>query len=321
MVYGPATERTHTPIWGSRRLAYISIGRALVLVSLPLLPLSTGLIARGSKYGWLLALLASVMFGSGILMSGPALLALVHDSAPHHRRGLSISIVQFMLVLSFAFLPLIFARMMPTFDLGASALFVFMQDAVLEPFGGDLFGLAMGETTRFNAFWGSGVLFGLIITMLLTRRWRPDQQVGTTMWDLGLLALPLIALGGEARTSNLAMVRPVLVLFGIGFGIFTAGGVSLLMAMSVEDQAAAYVALWSVIHLVSRGAGIAAGGILRDAALPPTGNSSSTYGLVFWLDVMGALACIWLLRRVDVPGFAAKSSRVPALEPMGVAAD
>ena len=175
MVYGPATERTHTPIWGSRRLASIWIGRALVLVSLPLLPLSTGLIARGSKYGWLLALLAFVMFGSGILMSGPAFLALVRDSAPYHRRGLSISIVHFMLVLSFAFLPLIFARMMPTFDLGASALFVFMQDAVLEPFGGDLFGLAMGETTRFNAFWGSGVLFGLIVTMLLTRRWRPDQ--------------------------------------------------------------------------------------------------------------------------------------------------
>ena len=141
------------------------------------------------------------------------------------------------------------------------------------------------------------------------------------MWDLGLLALPLIALGGSARTANVAMVRPVLVLFGIGIGIFTAGGVSLLMAMSVEDQAAAYLALWSVIHLVSRAAGIAAGGILRDAALPPTGNSSSTYGLVFWLEVMGALACIWLQRRVDVPGFAAKSSRVPALEPMGVAAD
>lgn len=50
-----------------------------------------------------------------------------------------------MLVLSFAFPPLIFARMMPTFDLGASAFFVFMQDAVLEPFGGDLFGLAMGK--------------------------------------------------------------------------------------------------------------------------------------------------------------------------------
>jgi BCD family chlorophyll transporter-like MFS transporter len=370
---------TH-PIRGSRRLAYIWLGRALVLVSLPLLPLSTGLIARGSEFGWLLALLTFVMFGSGILISGPAFLALVHDSTSYSRRGMAISIVQFILIVSFAFLPLVFARMMPAYDLadfvrlslivavgagliwffsvwreerpstrtlredkgireafsgiladkrarryalflGASAFFVFMQDAVLEPFGGDVFGLPVGETTRFNAFWGSGVLLGMVVTLLFTRRWRPDQQVGTTMWGLGLLALPLIALGGSAWTANLAMIRPLLVLFGIGFGIFTVGGVSLLMAMSVEAQAAAYLALWSVIQLVSRGAGIAAGGLLRDAALAVTGSFASTYGLVFWLEALGALSCILLLRRVDVPGFALKTGRTEVVEPIGVAAD
>ena len=370
---------TH-PIRGSRRLAYIWIGRALVLASLPLLPLSTGLIASGSEYGWLLALLAFIMFGSGILISGPAFLALVYDSTSYNRRGLAISIVQFILVLSFAFLPLVFARMMPTYDLedfvrlsliiavgagliwffsvwreerptkiepkedegfrktfsdiladkrarryavflSASAFFVFMQDAVLEPFGGDVFGLPVGETTRFNAFWGSGVLLGMVVTMLFTRRWRPDQQVGTTMWGLGLLSLPLLALGGSAWTANLAMVRPLLFLFGLGFGVFTVGGVSLLMAMSVEAQAAAYLALWSVIQLVSRGAGIAAGGILRDAALAVTGSFASTYGIVFWLEALGALSCIWLLRRADVPGFASKTAPTEAVEPLGVAAD
>ena len=366
------------PIRGSRRLAYIWIGRALVLVSLPLLPLSTGLIAKGSEYGWLLALLAFVMFGSGILISGPAFLALVHDSAPYNRRGLAISVVQFILVASFAFLPLVFARMMPAYDLedflrlsviiavgaglvwffsvwreekpseakkdegfreafsgilsdtrsrryalflGASAFFVFMQDAVLEPFGGDVFGLPVGETTRFNAFWGSGVLLGMLAAMFFTRRWRPDQQVGTTMWGLGLLSLPLIALGGSAWTVNLGMVRPLLALFGLGFGIFTVGGVSLLMAMSLEKQAAAYLALWSVIQLVSRGVGIAAGGILRDVALAVTGSFASTYGIVFWVEALGALTCIWLLKRVDVPGFASKTGRTAAAEPIGLAAD
>jgi BCD family chlorophyll transporter-like MFS transporter len=370
---------TH-PIRGSRRLAYIWIGRALVLVSLPLLPLSTGLIANGSDYGWLLALLTFVLLGSGILISGPAFLALVYDSTSYSRRGIAISIVQFILILSFAFLPLVFARMMPTYDLedflrlsliiavgaglvwffsvwreerpskiepredkgvreafsgiladkrtrryalflGASAFFVFMQDAVLEPFGGDVFGLSVGETTRFNAFWGSGVLLGMVVTMLFTRRWRPDQQVGTTMWGLGLLALPLIALGASAWTANLGMVRPLLVLFGIGVGIFTVGGVSLLMAMSVESQAAAYLALWSVIQLVSRGAGIAAGGLLRDAALAVTGSFASTYGIVFWLEALGAISCIWLLRRADVPGFASRIGKVEASEPIAVAAD
>lgn len=205
--------------------------------------------------------------------------------------------------------------------LGASAFFVFMQNAVMEPFGGDVFGLPVGETTRFNAFWGSGVLLGMVVTILFTRRWRPDQQIGTTMWGLGLLAIPLFALGGSAWTANLAMVRPLLVLFGLGVGIFAVGGVSLLMAMSVEAQAAAYLALWSVIQLVSRGAGIAAGGLLRDAALAATGSFASTYGLVFWVEALGALACIWLLRRADVAGFVSKTGRVEASEPIGVTAD
>ena len=368
---------TH-PIFGSRRLSYIWIGRGLVLVSLPLLPFSTGMIARGSEYGWLLALLAFVMFGSGVLISGPAFLALVHDSAPYKQRGLAIGIVQFILVASFAFLPLVYSRLMPAYEfeaflrltiiivggagliwflsvwreehpvepkeaegfrvafgrifsdsrtrryalfLGASAFFVFMQDAVLEPFGGDVFGLPVGETTRFNAFWGSGVLLGMVLTMSLTRRWRPDQHVSTTMLGLALLAFPLVAIGGSAWTANLAVVRPLLVLFGIGFGIFTAGGVSLLMAMSTEKQAAAYLGLWSVIQLVSRGAGIAAGGLLRDAALAVTGSFTSTYGIVFWVEALGALSCIWLLRRVDVAGFALERSTEQSIQPIGIAAD
>ena len=73
------------------------------------------------------------------------------------------------------------------------------------------------------------------------------------------------------------MVMPTLILFGFGFGIFTVGGVSLLMAMNQEEKAGAYLALWSVIQLISRGAGIAAGGIIRDVGLAITGSYSAAY--------------------------------------------
>jgi BCD family chlorophyll transporter-like MFS transporter len=109
-------------------------------------------------------------------------------------------------------------------------------------------------------------------------------------------------------------VRPLLVLFGVGFGIFTVGGVSLLMAMSRERQAGIYLALWSAIQLVSRGAGIAAGGALRDLALALTGGFASAYAAVFWVEAVGALGCIALLRRVDVAGFAAGRQAVDAVE-------
>src|SRR5690606_2546214 len=51
--------------------------------------------------------------------------------------------------------------------LGATSAFA--QDAVLEPFGADVFGLEAGQTTRFNAYWGVGVLISLIGTVVFTR--------------------------------------------------------------------------------------------------------------------------------------------------------
>ncbi len=367
------------PLFGSRRLAYIWIGRALMLISLPLLPLSTAALAGGSSLGWTLAVISFMLFGSGTLISGPAYLALVHDSAPYAQRGLAVSVVQFVLVASFAFLPLAYSRVMPAYDpatflrlslmvavaaaavwfwsvrgeerqvapkeppldvrrtflgiwkdlrtrryavfLGASAFFAFMQDAVLEPFGGDVFGLTVGETTRFNAFWGSGVLLGMVSTMLLTRRRRPDQQVSTTSWGLGLLAAPLLGLGIASLTEALLWVRPLLLLFGFGFGIFTVGGVSLLMAMSTERSAGAYLALWSVVQLIGRGTGIAFGGIARDTGLALTGSLAGAYGSVFWLEALGAAACIWLLRQVDVGGFAAARGTARSAQVAGAAAD
>ena len=363
---------TH-PLLGSRRTAYIWLGRLMMLLALPLLPLSVGLIAEGdARLGWLLATASLLLYGTGTSISGAPFLALVHDSAPYERRGQAVSIVQFMLVVSFAFIPVLFARIMPDYDqesfwrlvlvgmagaaffwlvsvlgeerrarrigtlpaappagaptlslratlsgvwsdprtrryalfLAASAFFAFMQDAVLEPFGGDVFGLSVGETTRFNAYWGVGVLISMIATYGLTRKRRPDQQVSTTAWGLLLLAIPVGLLSVAAWRESLAMVVPVLFFFGIGFGVFTVGGVSLLMAVTTAEKAASYLALWSVIQLVSRGLGIATGGLIRDLVNTLSGYISVAYASVFVIEALGLILCIWLLRRVDIRSFA-----------------
>jgi BCD family chlorophyll transporter-like MFS transporter len=380
-----AGHRSDTrPIFGSRRVAYIWLGRLLMLIALPLLPLSTVAIARDptSPLGWGLALLSFVIYGAGTLTSGAPFLALVHDSAPYQKRGQAVGIVQLLLVVSFAFIPAIYGGLMPEYSpqafsrlvligiagaaffwfvsivgeerrlapgeavdaaqprvpfrqafagiwanqrtrryaifLAASAFFAFMQDAMLEPFGGDVFGLSVGQTTRFNAYWGAGVVVGMIGTLILTRKRRPDQQVSTTSWGLLLLGLPLLLLGVVSLREALPMVMPTLVFFGLGFGVFTVGGVSLLMAMNQEDKAGAYLALWSVIQLISRGAGIAAGGIIRDVGLSITGSLSAAYAGVFMIEAVGLLVSIWLLRRVGVAAFATKT-RVSTAEVLAAA--
>ena len=365
-----AGHRSDTrPILGSRRVAYIWAGRLLMLLALPLLPLSTREIAQrtASPIGWTLAVVSFLLYGVGTLISGPPFLALVNDSAPYERRGQAISIVQTILVMSFAFIPALYATLMPSYDqalftrlvlvgivgaaifwflsvfgeerpaaalvareaapsfratfasmwsdistrryalfVTASAFFAFMQDAVLEPFGGDVFGLAAGETTRFNAYWGIGILIGMIGTVLVTRRWRPEQQVSTTAWGLALGGVAFLLLGVVSLLETLPLIAPMLVALGAGFGIFTVGGVSLLMAMSTEELASSYLALWSVLHLFGRGTGIAMGGVVRDVALTLSGQFNMAYAVVFIFEAVGLFAGIVLLRRVDVKGFATR---------------
>jgi BCD family chlorophyll transporter-like MFS transporter len=364
------------PIFGSRRVAYIWLGRLLMLLSLPLLPLAMVEIARDVRtlLGWTIALLSFLLYGIGTLVSGAPFLALVHDSAPYEKRGQAVSVVQMMLVVSFAFIPAMYAVAMPAYDqalfrrlvltgmigaaifwlfsvwgeerryaapttaeampgfraafsmlwaddrarkyalfLAASAFFAFMQDAMLEPFGGDVFGLGVGETTRFNSYWGTGVLLGMIGTIVLTRRRRPDQQISTTAWGLALLGAPLALLGLVALLRMQTLLMPVLIFFGFGFGIFTIGGVSLLMAMSSEERAGSYLALWSVIQLVARGAGIAMGGVIRDGALLLTGEMYLAYAALFLIEAVGIFGALMLLRRVDIVGFAAgRTTLLPA---------
>ena len=110
--------------------------------------------------------------------------------------------------------------------------------------------------------------------MRSTRGARRISRCPRRRWGWLLLAAPLALLGFASLNEALPWVRPTLILFGLGFGVYTVGGVSLLMAMSRERQAASYLALWSMIQLVTRGAGIASGGLIRDLALRLSGSST-----------------------------------------------
>lgn len=380
-----AGHRSDTrPIFGLHRLPYIWAGRLPMVLSLPLLPVVTMLLAAdpGSLLGWSLAFVAFLVYGVGTLISGSTFLALVRDSAPPAKRGQALSIVQTFLVISFPIAGIVYGALMPHYDLATfwrltligmgialfffvvslygverrggrivaeapqeqtpflrllremwsdwrargfflflalGAMSAFAQDAVLEPFGGDVFGLSVGQTTRFNAYWGTGVVISLIATIVVTRRRMAHEQTPTTVIGLLLTALPLALLGIVSLTKMQVLLIPVLVLFGIGFGIYTVGAVSLLMAMTSDQRAGAYLGLWTVAQLVFRGVGIFLGGFIRDVSFVVTNSLSAAYATVFFLEAIGLLVCAWLIVRVDVPGFA-RAHAIPATPTVTLAA-
>ena len=190
------------------------------------------------------------------------------------------------------------------FFLALGALASFAQDAILEPFGGDVFGLSVQDTTRFSATFGVGVLLAMLVTSAVTRRNRPEEQTRPASVGLGVMIVGLILLAASGLGLVRWLITPALIVFGLGFGVYTVGGVSLLMAMTADSRAGAYLGLWTMTQLVSRGAGIGLGGLLRDLGLALTGSPALAYAGVFILEAVGLGVCIWLVARLDTVGFA-----------------
>jgi len=182
------------------------------------------------------------------------------------------------------------------FYLTMSMAFAFLQDTVLEPFAGQVFGMEAHVTNRFAAYWGGMAILGSFATLLLLRR-SPAFNHGN-MSQAGVLVLILAYI--VFAISSLAEIRPLvtpgLILLGIGLGVWNIGTLGLMMDLSPAGRAGAFLGFWTFCVTLARGAGVAGGGIVRDLMLALSGEHAVAYGAVFGLGLIG-LSIAWLALR------------------------
>ena len=200
------------------------------------------------------------------------------------------------------------ARRFFVFTLVAT-VFLFLQQAVLEPFGGDVLGLSVRATTGFNAVQTIGVLVG----MLVTGRGIADRTghkrtatVGLAGSAIAFSALAAAALSGSVEASWLGVL-----LVGLTTGLFNVAVLALMMAMSVPERVALFMGAWTVSHALADGIATAGGGVLHDLALR-VASTEVAYAAVFGLEAVGLALCIPLLRRINVDTFAKEVAAISA---------
>ncbi|MCA9935674.1 MAG: BCD family MFS transporter [Ardenticatenaceae bacterium] len=120
------------PFLNTRRTGYIWVGRAMMLLSLPLLALSLGQLqhTQSDFLGWAYATISSLLYGIGTLISGSPFLALVRDSAPRKKQGLAISTVETILIIFFAIVGIVFSLWMKEYDAAVFWQMVFITIGV-----------------------------------------------------------------------------------------------------------------------------------------------------------------------------------------------
>ena len=178
---------------------------------------------------------------------------------------------------------------------------LFMQEAVLEPYGGEVFGMSIGETTQLNAFWGVGILIGYSFTGFLI-----IPNLGkklTTKIGCILVACCFVLIVAAGFTQQAWVLQLAMVLFGIAAGIATVGGISLMLDLTAAKTAGTFIGAWGLAQAMSRGIATFIGGVILDVGKSIFDASLLSYGLVFAIQAVGMIAAIIVLDRVDVKEF------------------
>jgi BCD family chlorophyll transporter-like MFS transporter len=180
-------------------------------------------------------------------------------------------------------------------------LSLFMQEAVLEPYGGEVFGMTIGETTFLNSFWGMGILLGYGTTGFLVIPRLGKTQTTKIGCILVAVCFGLIILAG--LTQEVAMLKAAIVLFGVAAGITTIGSISLMLDLTAAETAGTFVGAWGLAQSMSRGFGIGIGGWILDFGKAIFNNTWLAYSLVFACEALCIVGAIALLNQINIKEF------------------
>ncbi|MBE9013932.1 BCD family MFS transporter [Pseudanabaenaceae cyanobacterium LEGE 13415] len=178
---------------------------------------------------------------------------------------------------------------------------LFMQDAVMESYGGQVFQMSVSETTRLNAFWGMGTLIGIS-----SAGFAIVPRLGKTRTaKLGciLVAVCMIFIIATGFTGNPKLLQSALFLFGLASGVTTTGAISLMLDLTAVETAGTFIGAWGLAQALARALATILGGGALDIGKSIFPNLTLAYALVFGLQAIGMLIAVGLLSRVDVKAF------------------
>lgn len=182
-------------------------------------------------------------------------------------------------------------------------LAIFLQDNILEPFGGEVFGMPQDETTMFQQYWGGGVLIGMLLIGIISTVFAISKRTIALIGCIGT-ALGMGLLAFAALSYQQALLMPSLLFMGFFTGFFNVGALSMMMDMTVAGATGLYMGLWGVAQAFGNGLASFGGGVLH-TGLIETGlmSANAAYFTIFSLEAIGMIAAAAILWTLSVERF------------------
>lgn len=192
------------------------------------------------------------------------------------------------------------------------------QDILLEPFGGEVFGMSVKSTTRITSIWGGCVLLALLIAGFLESRLdkRPVAFWGGAIAFSGFV---LIASSGIMVHQELFFTG--VILLGLGTGLSTVSNLALMLDMTTVSNVGLFIGAWGMANAFSRLVGSVLGGVIRDVVAEVLLTPNLGYVVVFSIEATLLIISLLLLRHIDVSAFRRQVREPSMLERAALAGD
>ncbi len=151
-------------------------------------------------------------------------------------------------------------RLLVALGLGTAAFA--MQDILLEPFGGQIFAMTVGQTTLLNSFMAIGTLCGFALSAhLLSTGGDPCRvaSIGVLMGILGFSAVIFSPSINSAQTFSIAAT-----FIGLSNGLFAVGMLTAAMEVAGNGDSGLALGAWGAVQATCGGLAVAFSGFVRD---------------------------------------------------------
>ena len=186
--------------------------------------------------------------------------------------------------------------------IGIGAMAFAMQDALLEPYGGEILGLSVGGTTSLTGAWAIGALIAFAHSgRQLSQGAEPLRLAGMGA-VAGIAAFLMTLFAGPLVSVPLIYAGATVI--GFGTGLFSVGTMIAVMGLARDGSAGLALGAWGAVQASCAGAGIALGGLIRDGiayfALQESMGATlayraTGYGTVYAIEILMLLVTLVVL--------------------------
>ncbi|WP_296717281.1 BCD family MFS transporter [Erythrobacter sp.] len=178
-----------------------------------------------------------------------------------------------------------------------------MQDLILEPFAGLVFGLAPGESTQLGGQHQGGILLGMIVTGIGGSAFSGKRPDGLRIWVVSGCLLSAAALGALGLAAVAGPGWPLginVFVLGLGNGVFAVAAIGAMMGLAgagENTREGVRMGVWGASQAIAFGLGGLTGAVGVDIARSALGDDGTAFQLIFSIEAAAFLAAAILAIR------------------------